>query len=1190
MSALTTTARPAAVLRHPVRVMLYDSVMAREARAVKPVAVGVSATLDFVLTHALCGAVARSLLVVLIDGQSVPPSDNPRVSPGQEVRVAPRPGTGVDLVLFAVAMIASYAASQFMASRVGSIQGSGTPAEQRATFAALSNDAVAGDPIPVVLGTHRRWGGKVIARVPGEAPDGSGRDTLRLLVCLGHGPFARIGNQTSDFNGLAIADVGGIEINEQPGINFADIRVWGRMGNTGQEPIPGFDDIELTREVGAGGVDLRNTSGSDRTAPTASGEAFSFVTVNAVDRVVLRVRLTDGLFRIDGDAQVEPAGVAYRYRWKPVGGSYGAWTIVSLEAATQSPFWSSPRVDVRDGSGNPQQVEVQLERVSAEPATLDTKNALRWANLVEVTEAEEAYEGLCVVGLELTAGEQLQNEPRVSFDVDGFAACKVWDEISPADDPEFVEQFTRNPAWLALTYLTNPVWGCGATEAPDGTLAAIDFSSFLETAQACDEDVDVLNPLGQVTRTRARFACDIVLSEQRPASEHLRDILSTCFAAPVKTGMVWRSVIDVRRDSPVEVFTDGSIAMEGDGVDAVPAITVTRALTKGGISRPNQVVVQYANVFEADREDTITYPAVGELWLGGANAEFVNAKQVRLVGVKDPDQAAMAAVRLLNMERVRARSIQFQPTHPQLAVLPGERFDIASSLLNWGLASGRVLDQGTTTTVRIDRGVTLAPNVTYRLKIVHLSNVVEVRDVDMPAGTYAKGVPLRLATALANAPLFGAEYVLEQSSPSVAAKPFLCTAIVPEDTEELRWMIEGVEYVDFYDDQPGEVGEVAYSGLVYDLIAPGPLETLRVYERRNPQTNAVQAELAWSQRPEDAANTLSFRVYRRITGTATWVQIPEAVLTRRTAVLDIARADRGYDFRVVAVSARGVALSVYDNRHPTATLALGSTGAPPETTITGVTITRVTGNTYSLTWTAVAGAAGYIVYSGAAPDGSVYDNCRDGFIVARTTTNRLDNLRLPTGVSRFYVRSVAGNGRMSFNQGNASVDNTFAPAGMAVKHTFTADFASGGTNLATVSGARVQSTLTSDAVWTSPEVDTGSETPTQLTIRFATANRAQDPARNAFLPNVPSIEADQWGIVDGSRNVGMIFPPFPDDRHQYVIEVRTKTGGVYGPWQPIAPYALLSGTFRQYQVRITWRRGAAPYRPGVVSLVMVAFA
>ena len=1165
----------------PVRVIIMPSVFARDSSAVKSITVGVRAKLSWIIRQA-CGGCDASKLCISVDRVPIDPSCDPDVAAGSEIRVAPRPGTGVDLVLTFVALVASFAANQFLASRVPSISSGKTPEELRAGFGAISNDAYAGEVIPVVFGTHKRYGGKVIARVPGESPDGSGRDTVRVLVCLGHGPFARIGNQTTDFDNVRLGDITGVQVNDQEGRTFApEWRCWGRMGSDSQDPIPGLEDVQLTREVGAGGVVLRNTSGSERAGGSPSGEVFSFTTSQAVNAFVLRVRLPEGLYKVDSEAQVESASVAYRYRWREVGGSWGSWSVISLQAASQSPFWSSPRVAV---GATALQVEVQAERVSIEPTDLTIKDKLLWGNVVEVIDAEETYAGLALFAIEIVAGEQVQNEPRLSFDVDGYAKCKVWDGESPADAPVFVEEFSRNPSWQALTYLLNPVWGCGGSE----SLANVYIPGVFSLADECDTDRDVVDDRGDVVRTRARFACDLVLNEQRPASEHLRAILGVAFAAPVKTGKVWRFVGDVQQVLPTETFTDGSIAMTGEGLEAEPEITVTRELTTKGLTRPNQIVVQFDNMLEDDRPDTITYPREGELWLGGENAESVLSQQVRLEGVRDPDQAAAAAIRLLNMQRYRERTLRFRCTHPAIAVLPGERFDVATSLLDWGLISGRVLAGATTTSVRLDRSLTIQSGVTYTLRIVHTNNTEESKPIQMPVGTYAKGVPLQLASALTLAPVYGAEYVVEQTG--ITAKPFICTSVASADTDELLWDLEGVEYVDFYDDEPGPVTPIPYSGLVHDLLAPGPLATLSGFERRNTQTNVIQAELAWSQRPEDASNTATFRVYRRVTGTTTWVQIPEAVITRRSAVLDIIRADRGYDFRVVAVSSRGVALSVDDPRHPTFTLALGTTGNPPGTDITDLTLTRISGNSYTLSWTAVAGAVGYIVYSGATPSGGVYDDIKDAFIVARTTATRLEGLRLPTGVSRFYVRSVAGNGRMSFNQANTSVDNTFSPVSMSVKHTHTANFGSGVTNVATASGAYVPSDVTADAVWESGEIDTGSDTAGQVTLRFTTANRAGDPDLDEFTPNVPSIEADQWGIINNDRDVGMIFPPFPDDSHQFVFEIAFKIAGVYGAWQTITPYALVTGSFRYYKLRLTWRRGRFPYRPGVAGLVAVTFA
>jgi hypothetical protein len=1168
--------------RMDITLRLWGSIFAPVHRAQRVVATSPAGVL---LSHALrdAWAIDRGHVSCKVDAIAIADDDDPLLMPGSVVDFASRPASGVDVVLAAVALIASFAASQ-LAQRFAPTVSSRDGEETRYGFDVLGNDAFEGDVEPVVLGEVVKYPGKVIGRVPGLASDGSGNDVLKLLVHLSASRCKSICGQPNDFDNIAASGLIGATINDQPITNYANVRAWGRMGRPGQRAMPGFDDTELTREVGAGGVQLPNTSGSDRAGTSASGEAFALTTINAVNAVVIRVRLSEGLYAVADGAQVEPATVRWRYRWRAVGGGYGDWTVVAVTQARQSPFWSAPRVEI---GATAQQVEIQVERVSREPADLTVRDGLLWGNLVEVTDAENDYAGSCVLGLEIPAGVQVQAEPRLAFTVEGFDDCALWDGISPASAPVFTQGFSRNPAALALAYVTNEEWGMGARY----TIANVDLPSLFACWPTCEEPVEIPEFESQPARTRPRYAVDLVLAERRPASEHLRDICAPMRVRPVLVGSKWYFIQDRVQETPAEVFTDGDILVEGGG-GGKPAITVTRELTTRGWNRPNQVVVQFEDRLEQGRLNTYTYPPDGQLWLGGPEPETPVVRSIRLPGQWDADQAAVQAIHEMNKLRYQRWGVTLRSRVAFPAVRINERFDVATSLMDWGFASGSILRNSTVAGVVLDRTITILAGVTYALKIIHLDNTIERRSLDLTPGTYLRGSAIPPASSFAAAPQFGATWVLEELTDGVAAKPFLCTSIALVDFASHIWEITGVEYEPgVYNTTPGEVIQREYSGLASVFSAPGPLESLRVLERIDPQTNEVRAELAWTQRPEDRANTFMFRVYRRYSGTSFWVFVPEAYVSDRSAMVDIVNLSRGYEFRVVAVSAVGSALDVNDPRHPIATLALGLSDDPPPPP-TNLTLTRTAGNGYTLSWDAVDDAVGYIVYSGRSPAGGVFADCRDCFVLTRTNATQITDLRLPTGTSTFYVRSVGGNGRMSRGQVNVSVTNTFAPAGQSLKHTFTANLAAGTqTNMTLASGVYIPTAPGSPAVWESPEVDTGSDTAMQFAYSLQSRNRAEDPTLATFPHVVPSIEADQWGIASvGPKRVEMIFPPYPDASHEWIVEVAIKIGSVYGAWQRVLPYALFTATARYYKVRVTWRRTIFPYRSGVAGLTMVTFA
>lgn len=1114
---------------------------------------------------------------VLVDGVPVecPEAFGP-VPPGASVLLAPVPRDPGTALLVGLALVTAVAGAALAPRvRAGALSSSGDAEGRRFGFNRVSHDAVAGDVIPVVMGSRKRYGGKVIAKVPGEHADGSGESTLKLLLCLGHGPVQRIGNRTAAFNRVPAEQLDGIFLNDQPIANFPGVKASARFGQVGQSAIPGFDDTEILREVGVGGVALRNTSGSDRTGPNASGEAFLFSTATPVDAAVVRVRFPDGLYALTSTSQLDPRRVQYRARTRATAGpgAWSAWTVFTLERAEQSEFFSSPRLGGLGGVAS----DIQVERVTAEPTGIGVVDAMIWDSVVEVQDTTNTYPGTVILALELVAQDQLTAVPSVSVEIDGLKGVRIWDGVSPITAPVFVTGFTRNPAWLALELLTNTTWGTGHVYGD----ARIDMPSLIAWAQYCDEQVATA-----AGGLRPRFRFDFVLEDDRAPIDWLRTICAAGRCLPVTSGGKWRFIVDREQAAPVEIFTDGSIALDAEGVARFEYV---RELGTRGINRPNRLVGQLENAGADGEPELVEYPALGELWLAD---EPVAEQTVKLEGITDPEQAMAELIYRMGLLRFVTRSVTFETVRPVVSVQPGDRFDLAMSMPGWGLASGRLQAGATTTAVRLDRTVTLAPATSYVLDVQHHDGTREVRAVTAPAGTYAAGAAIAVA-ALSAAPAEFAEYALGRVD--VQVKPFVCTGVDLAERDGLVWRIRGREYVEeVYSGEPGAITLPTYSSLASPSTPPGPVVDLRAREiRRNTTPPILTVELSWRQRPEDEENTASFRVYRRRTGTTTWILVPEPRIARRAAVIELTDLDVAYEFAVVAVSLGGAYLSPFDPRVPIAQLVIGLAAEPPPPP-GNLTLTLTGGNTYRLAWDEVEDAVGYQVLFGG--DTTVLPNAgaEDCLVLARTTDPQLPGLELPPGrACRFWVRSVGANGRLSFTAATMAITTPATPAGETIKHTLVANLAGTGTptNLVWDAGQSRLELVSASAPgsWESAEIDTGSLSLTELTWRPGTANDAADPAVTSDPFTVPSIAADQWGIVDDDPAdvVGMLMPPYPDGEQAWRLQVRTHDGVVWSDYEDLLPLASIRRTFRRYRVKITLSRNRAPYRPALRSLAVV---
>lgn len=1197
--------------RKPVVVHLYDDLIARKGyvRIEVPYAAGLTPAAAIALAIARPEAVHAGVggwppifsaadqkcgVCILLNGEPVPHGPGAvntlGLEPGDELRVSPRPMGTVDVVLIVIAL-ASAIASAVLASQT-SLPSPESPEEgpRRFSFGRFSGAAFAGGRKPVVLGT-RRFGGDVIAKVPGEGENGDAR--AKLLIALSVGTIGGIGDQTTDFTRLAGSAVEGVYLNDQPASDFdPSVRISGRMGAPNQRAIPGFRDTETVREVGAGGIELANTSGTERTGGSASGEAVSFTTSQAVDHLVLRVALPRGLYSVTSSGQVNARRVQFRSRVRLNAGpgAWSAWTVHTVNTADQALLYSSPRIDdaatlAGSGGGAAAILDVQVERVSIESDDLSDVDDLLWENVIECVESANRYPRTAVLGVELIAGERLGTVPTISADVAGYE-CRVWDGVSPASAPVFTEGSTSNPAWHALEVITNARWGMGARYTDEH----IDFASLFEWAEHCDESVPRHGPDGDVGAehgTRPRYASNLILKDGEDGIEALRKVCRVGLCTPVLIGGIWKFIVEKAQASAVEIFGEGDIARDPSSGEL--QFWMERRMTVGGLTAPNRVIVQHdVDGDDSGRPSTQAFPESGTLWL--EEDEPTREESVRLEGCTDADQALDYAIMRVKSVRARQRTVGFTTTRSAVVVLPGERFDLNITLLSWGTSSGRAAAAASGTEVVLGRRVTLSGGPTYVLQVVHADGTAESRTVTSPAGTYEADEPIEIASAFAQPVAEFEEWQLGETG--VVTKPFLCTAVRLAQTETIAWEVEGVEYNEsVYSTEAADVDRTVYSRLRTIATAPGPVLSLRAIERTRNGQQLI--EVVCRQDPEDAEITASFRIYRRLTGTSAWVISPAVIsIGRSGALVELTETDVAYDFIMVAVSAAGAALSPDDPRHPVASVVLGLS-APPPSAPTGLTLTNTGGNTYTLSWDAVADAVEYAVLSGG--DNTLLPNggAEDCLVLARVTapTVELAGLELPPGeAAKFWVRSVGENGRLSFDAATTGVDPVATPAGETIKLTTTFDLDATGTDDNTEWDSGESRLVLTDpdepGTWTSAAVDTGALTNTELTLRPGTDNAASDPDIEDVLFAVPSIEADQFGYY--GTDVVMLMPPYPDNRQTWLFEICTSDdGSLYTDWEELAIGESVQRVFRYYKARVTMSRTAVPYRPALRHLIGV---
>lgn len=127
---------------------------------------------------------------------------------------------------------------------------------------------------------------------------------------------------------------------------------------------------------------------------------------------------------------------------------------------------------------------VEIVRINPDSTNTNTFDDVRFVELQAVTENELTYPNSPILSIRAGATDQLSgNAPAISALIQGLLV-PVWDGVSTVS-PNISQEYSTNPAWIALGILTNKRWGLGSTY----QLADCLSPSLYSWAQYCDEIV-----------------------------------------------------------------------------------------------------------------------------------------------------------------------------------------------------------------------------------------------------------------------------------------------------------------------------------------------------------------------------------------------------------------------------------------------------------------------------------------------------------------------------------------------------------------------------------------------------------------------------------------------------------------------------------------------------------------------------
>ncbi len=329
------------------------------------------------------------------------------------------------------------------------------------TFEGLRNTFTPGNVVQVVYGEHE-VGGQVLMYYV-DVLDKK-HEKFNMLVGLSEGPIDSI--QKIFVNQIEAKEIGDLET------DF-------RLGTTSQSIIPGFDVIKNTFFDGRDFTqDFADTGSQSIIYPTVS---------NDVEQVDLQVLFPAGIgaLRTVGDAagEIRTISIDYTVRYSVAGNNQWSEPIVRRNTGgDRQPFIDSNRITFPKPGAWDLEVYWSFSTRGVRPGTDFYSTVLQ--NVTEYRGPCGSHSGTALVAVKGVGSKKIQGgQPTLTSLIHG-RRVRVYTSLN-----SYYINWTQNPAWCVLDYMTNSVYGMG----PYITEADIDLQSFIDFAILSDSQTFICN-------------------------------------------------------------------------------------------------------------------------------------------------------------------------------------------------------------------------------------------------------------------------------------------------------------------------------------------------------------------------------------------------------------------------------------------------------------------------------------------------------------------------------------------------------------------------------------------------------------------------------------------------------------------------------------------------------------------------
>jgi hypothetical protein len=181
----------------------------------------------------------------------------------------------------------------------------------------------------------------------------------------------------------------------------------------------------------------------------------------------------------------------------------------------------------------------EITKVMADGVDITSKCTIKLGDRTQaagsINDQGQTFPYTAYISVELTANENISGNPTITCLVKGR-------KIEVRDGDSWVTEYSQNPAYCLLDFLSNKRYGLGISEDD------IDLNSIIDVGDYCDELVD----------GEPRFQLDYVIDYQKSSLDHIQDILATLRGFLIYSAGEFRLKVD-GPEEPVQSFTMNNI-------------------------------------------------------------------------------------------------------------------------------------------------------------------------------------------------------------------------------------------------------------------------------------------------------------------------------------------------------------------------------------------------------------------------------------------------------------------------------------------------------------------------------------------------------------------------------------------------------------------------------------------------------